>query len=151
VRFACAAFTNLTQDHLDFHASMEAYAAAKLRLFTELAPRVVVFNKDDPLGTRIGRETRSRAVSVSRHANADVYPVEARVDSNGIRARVRLPSGDVDLRSRLLGEHNLQNLLITLAAIEALGYSAELAALALADAPAVPGRLERCDGDADDL
>ncbi|HEY3233750.1 MAG TPA: UDP-N-acetylmuramoyl-L-alanyl-D-glutamate--2,6-diaminopimelate ligase, partial [Polyangiaceae bacterium] len=151
LRFACAAFTNLTQDHLDFHTTMEDYARAKLRLFTDLAPEVVVFNSEDALGQRIARETTRPAVSVSRHKNADVYPLEVQSGPTGMHARVQLPSGVVDLSSPLLGEHNLENLLITLAVIDALGLRVDRAARALAEAPSVPGRLERCDTDHDDV
>ncbi len=151
VRFRAAAFTNLTQDHLDYHASMEEYAEAKVRLFTELGPAVSVLNVDDELGQQIVKRARGPVVRVSRHAGADVYPIEASIEARGIHARIKLPTGEVELSSRLVGEHNLENLLLTLAVVDALGLDASLAAREMEHAPMVPGRLERCDEPSDDL
>lgn len=146
---AVAAFTNLTQDHLDFHGSMDAYAAAKLRLFTELSPGVSVVNVDDAFGRTIAERARGRVISVGR--DADVRPLDVAVDARGIRGSVRLPGGRVELETRLVGEHNLDNLLLALAIVDALGLDAERAARGMTHAPAVPGRLERCDVPADDV
>ena len=149
--FAVAAFTNLTQDHLDFHTTMAAYAEAKLRLFTELSPRAAVVNVDDPFGEEIVRRTRARVLRVSRTRSADVHPIAINRDARGLRGTIALPSGPVELATRLVGEHNLDNVLCALAIVEALGLDPARAAAALATAPAVPGRLERCDSEADDV
>jgi UDP-N-acetylmuramoyl-L-alanyl-D-glutamate--2,6-diaminopimelate ligase len=150
VHFAVAAFTNLTQDHLDYHGDMQSYAAAKRRLFTELEPEASVVNVDDPEGARIADLARGRVLSVSR-AEGDVCAASARLDARGIALTARLPSGEVTLESRLVGEHNLDNLLLTLGIVEALGLDVARAARGLAHAPAVPGRLERCDEPGDDI
>jgi UDP-N-acetylmuramoyl-L-alanyl-D-glutamate--2,6-diaminopimelate ligase len=147
-----AVFSNLTQDHLDLHGSMEAYAAAKLRLFTELSPRASVVNVDDPHGVTIASMARGRVLRVSKQPGAaDVCPMDVSVDASGIRGRVRLPSGEVELASRLVGRHNLDNLLASLAVVDALGLDPSAAARGLGEAPGVPGRLERCDGPEDDV
>ncbi|MBK9000080.1 MAG: UDP-N-acetylmuramoyl-L-alanyl-D-glutamate--2,6-diaminopimelate ligase [Myxococcales bacterium] len=152
LELAAAVFTNLTQDHLDFHGSMQAYAAAKLRLFTELSPRVSVVNVDDPFGVSVAASAQGRVLRVSKGIGAaDVCPVEVVSDARGIRGRIRLPSGEVEVESRLVGTHNLDNLLAALAVVEGLGLDAARAARGLADAPAVPGRLERCDTPDDDV
>ncbi|MFO0567522.1 MAG: UDP-N-acetylmuramoyl-L-alanyl-D-glutamate--2,6-diaminopimelate ligase [Polyangiaceae bacterium] len=152
LRFAVAVFTNLTQDHLDFHGTMQAYADAKLRLFTELLPGVSVLNVDDPFGDVIRGKLSRPCLSVSkRRPDADVVARDVRLDARGIRATVQLPSGTVALESRLVGEHNLDNLLSALAVVEALGLDAARAAQGLVDGPAVPGRLERCDAPEDDV
>ncbi len=151
VHFAVAAFTNLTQDHLDYHESMDSYAAAKLRLFTELRPDVSVLNVDDETGARFAEQARGRVIRVGRRPDADVRPIDVELDASGIHGRVRLASGEVRIASRLVGEHNLDNLLLTLGIVEALGLSAERAAEALSLCPAVPGRLERCDVPVDDV
>lgn len=151
VSFAGAAFTNLTQDHLDFHGSMDAYAAAKARLFTELSPDVAVLFVDDPFGAELARRSRGRVITVGRSSGAIVRAVEARVDAAGIRARVLFPSFEVVLQSRLVGAHNLENLLVTLGLVHGLGLSVPLAAEGLALAPPAPGRLERCDEPGDDI
>ncbi len=150
--FAAAVFTNLTQDHLDFHGSMDAYAAAKLRLFTELAPRVAIVNVDDPFGVTVAERATSPVLRVSkRPGGADVCPVAVTLDARGIRGTVRLPSRQVEIDSRLVGVHNLDNLLAALAVLEGLGLDVERAAQRLDTVPAVPGRLERCDTPDDDL
>jgi UDP-N-acetylmuramoyl-L-alanyl-D-glutamate--2,6-diaminopimelate ligase len=149
--FAVAAFTNLTQDHLDFHGSMDAYAAAKARLFTDLSPRASVLFTDDPFGAELARRASGAVLRVGRGERSDVRVVEARLDAAGIHARVRLPSREVVLESRLVGAHNLDNLLVTLGIVEALGLDVERAARALGAARPVPGRLERCDEPGDDV
>jgi UDP-N-acetylmuramoyl-L-alanyl-D-glutamate--2,6-diaminopimelate ligase len=151
VQFKVAAFTNLTQDHLDYHGSIEAYGAAKLRLFTEFAPEKVVINVDDAFGRRILEACSRPVLRVSRGADGDVRPLDVSADAQGIRGTFVLPSGKIAVESRLIGEHNLDNVLLTLGIIEALGLDAARAASALRLAPGVPGRLERCDVPLDDI
>ena len=153
LRFRVAALTNLTQDHLDFHGSMRAYAEAKARLFTELGPAASVLNVDDPFGRELAGRLGGAALRVSARigADADVVPRELRVDSNGAEARVRTPTGDVKLSTRLIGAHNFDNLLLALGIAHALDLDLERAAAALSSEPGAPGRLERCDVPADDL
>jgi UDP-N-acetylmuramoyl-L-alanyl-D-glutamate--2,6-diaminopimelate ligase len=149
--FEVAAFTNLTQDHLDYHPSMEAYAQAKERLFFELEPKAAVLNLDDEHGRRIAARAPGTVLGYGRSPDAAVRPVRVRLDARGIVGLVALPGIQVSITSRLVGEHNLQNLLCTLGIVSALGLDPEAAARALGDAPGVPGRLERCDGPGDDL
>ncbi len=151
VHFGVAAFTNLTQDHLDYHDSMESYAAAKLRLFTDLSPDVSVLNVDDATGARFAGLAKGRVIRVGRGQAADVHPLDVVLDARGLHGRVRVPSGEVSIASRLVGEHNLDNVLLTLGIVEALGLPIERAAEALSLCPAVPGRLERCDVPVDDI
>ncbi len=151
MRFSVAAFTNLTQDHLDFHGSMAGYAASKRRLFTDLSPRSSVINVDDAFGAELAREAKGRVVRVSRSGAGDVRPLDVRLDAQGLHGSIQLPSGRVALESRLVGAHNLDNVLCALGIVEALGLSAEKAAAALGGACAVPGRLERCDEPGDDV
>ncbi len=149
--FAVAAFSNLTQDHLDFHGTMADYAWAKERLFCELEPGAAVVNVDDAFGQKLAERARGRVLRVSRHPGADVFPEQSTADATGTRARVALPSGRVELTSPLVGAHNLDNLLLALGIVEALGLPVDDAARALAVAPPVPGRLERCDATGDDV
>lgn len=151
LRFEVAAFTNLTQDHLDFHGSMAAYGEAKLRLFTDLGARVSVVNVDDAFGRTVAARARGRVLRVGRTTVADVTPRAVVSDARGIRGTIQLPSGDVQVDSRLVGAHNLDNLLLALAIAEGLGLDVQRAADALGRAPAVPGRLERCDVPVDDV
>jgi UDP-N-acetylmuramoyl-L-alanyl-D-glutamate--2,6-diaminopimelate ligase len=149
--FAVAAFSNLTQDHLDFHGSMPKYAAAKARLFgEELAPRASVFNVDDDFGRKLHAQARGDVLSVSRRGAADVRVQQARLDLSGIIAEIEVLGRPVRLASRLVGAHNLDNLLLALGMLVAAGEEAEPAASALAASPGVPGRLERVDEPADE-
>ena len=151
LHFKVAAFTNLTQDHLDFHASMSEYAETKAQLFTDLQPETSVLNVDDAFGAELAQRAHGRVIRVSKRAGADVYPEMVTVDAQGIRGTIHAPSGRVLLESRLVGQHNLENLLLALGVLEALGVDLALAARALGSAPQVPGRLERCDEPGDDL
>ncbi|HEX4335881.1 MAG TPA: UDP-N-acetylmuramoyl-L-alanyl-D-glutamate--2,6-diaminopimelate ligase [Polyangiaceae bacterium] len=151
VSFAVAALTNVTQDHLDYHGSMDAYAKAKARLFDELAPRVAVINVDDPVGAAIAERTQGTVLRVGRDSDADVRPLAVRVTGRGIHGDVKLPSGTVKLASPLVGAHNLDNLLLTLAIVEAFGLDVVKAAAGLGRAGSAPGRLERCSDDTDDI
>ncbi len=153
VRFRVAALTNLTQDHLDFHRSMAEYAAAKARLFTELGPGSAVLNVDDPFGRELVGRARAPTVRVSARPGTDAEIVvrDARVDAGGIHATVRTPHGDVRIDSRLVGAHNLENLLVALGVACALELDLWRAADALSREGGAPGRLERCDTPADDV
>jgi UDP-N-acetylmuramoyl-L-alanyl-D-glutamate--2,6-diaminopimelate ligase len=149
--FDVVAFTNLSQDHLDYHTSMESYGAAKARLFTELHPRVSVVNVDDPFGRLLAKRAGGDVFTVGRSVSANVRPVNVTLDGRGIRGSIATPRGTAIVESRLVGEHNLENLLVALGVLVGLGFDAEPAALALGSAPQVPGRLERCDDDRDDV
>jgi UDP-N-acetylmuramoyl-L-alanyl-D-glutamate--2,6-diaminopimelate ligase len=143
-RVRVAAFTNLTQDHLDFHGTMEAYFEAKAKLFDQLEPGASVVCVDDDWGAMLAARVRGPLLRVSARGDADaeISPVTAECDARGIRATVATPKGNVLLESRLLGAHNLQNLLVALGVLIAIDVDPADAARALGRAPAVPGRLE---------
>jgi UDP-N-acetylmuramoyl-L-alanyl-D-glutamate--2,6-diaminopimelate ligase len=149
--FQVAAFSNLSQDHLDFHADMAAYGRAKARLFAEFPLAASVINVDDAFGRELAKTARGNVLRVARSGDAEIAALDVNIDAFGIRGQVRTPEGDVTLSSRLVGEHNLENLLLALGILGALGYDFGNAALALSRAPQVPGRLERCDQDGDDV
>jgi UDP-N-acetylmuramoyl-L-alanyl-D-glutamate--2,6-diaminopimelate ligase len=145
VRFSVAAFTNLTQDHLDYHGDFASYAAAKRRLFVDLKPERAVINVDDEFGLELARAARC---PVLRCSTAGVATAELRVldhvsDASGLRAPVHTPQGEVLLKSPLVGDHNLDNLLIALGVGLSLGLPVATILEALALAPGAPGRLER--------
>jgi UDP-N-acetylmuramoyl-L-alanyl-D-glutamate--2,6-diaminopimelate ligase len=153
VRFRVAALTNVTQDHLDFHGSMQAYAEQKARLFTELGPAVAVLNVDDAFGSELSTRVHCKVVRVSARpsADADIVSREARIDANGIEAFVQTPVADLKIASRFIGAHNLENLLLALGIAYALELDLERVAKALSREPGAPGRLERCDTVGDDV
>jgi UDP-N-acetylmuramoyl-L-alanyl-D-glutamate--2,6-diaminopimelate ligase len=156
VHVRVAALTNLTQDHLDFHGSMRAYADAKARLFTELGPGSAVVNVDDAFGVELAGRVKAPLVRVTARVDADpafaeIAPREVRLEASGTAVTVRTPAGDVRIASRLVGAHNLENLLLSLGIAHALDLDLGRAAEALSREPGAPGRFERCDGDCDDV
>jgi UDP-N-acetylmuramoyl-L-alanyl-D-glutamate--2,6-diaminopimelate ligase len=148
-RFRVGAFTNLTQDHLDFHGDMESYMAAKTLLFRK---RMVpgghaVVNVDDPSAgpfIAAAEEGRCEVIRCTRDANkaADVKLLDPNISLSGTRARLELPSGHIELQVPLLGDFNLENLVVACGAAHALGVSAEAIAAGVASCPQVPGRME---------
>ena len=157
VRFRVAAFTNLTLDHLDFHGSMDAYAAAKLELFTKMGPGLAVVNVDDPFGPTIAAAARCNVLRVRTRpgaSDADVHPESVTTGASGMRIVARVPgapSGRVEITTRLVGAHNVENLLVAMGIVASLELDVERAAAALATESGAPGRLERCDGPDDDV
>ena len=151
LHFKVAAFSNLTQDHLDFHGSLAEYGETKAQLFTELAPEASVLNVDDPFGAKLAARAAGQVTRVSKRPGADLFPKQVTVDARGIRGVFHTPTGDIALESRLVGEHNLENLLLALGILHASGVDLPRAVRALGEAPQVPGRLERCDEAGDDL
>ncbi len=149
--FAVAAFSNLTQDHLDFHGTMSAYGAAKAKLFRELLPRAAVLNVDDAFGRELAKELSGDVLRVSQRGAADLNVVRAEFGREGVVAEVALSGSRSELKSRMVGAHTLDNLLLALGILSALGENFESAAAALAECSGVPGRLERCDEPADEL
>lgn len=147
VRFDIAAFTNLTQDHLDFHESMEEYGETKAKLFTDFAPRVSIINIDDAFGASLAARLAKAGkglvtVSATGAQGATVRATDVRIDASGIRATLISPAGEHALRSPLVGAHNLENLLVTFAVAISCDVDAEIVLAALADGVSTPGRLE---------
>jgi UDP-N-acetylmuramoyl-L-alanyl-D-glutamate--2,6-diaminopimelate ligase len=140
IHFAAALFTNLTQDHLDFHGTMEAYFAAKRRLFVELAPAVSVVNADDVYGGRLASELEDPVTfALERDASFRALDVES-----GLKGS-RFVVGDVEIRTPLRGRFNVYNALGAFATACALGIPERVAAEAIEAAPSVPGRFEPVD------
>jgi len=138
IHFACKVFTNLTQDHLDFHPTMEAYYLAKRRLFHEPGPAVV--NADDPYGARLAAELDD--VVTYGIEGGEYRARDITFDVTGATFIADTPDGPLELSTRLPGLFNVQNALAALASARTLGVEAETAAAALAEADRVPGRLE---------
>jgi UDP-N-acetylmuramoyl-L-alanyl-D-glutamate--2,6-diaminopimelate ligase len=138
IHWAVAVFTNLTQDHLDFHPDMEAYFAAKRRLF-EAGPRAAVVNVDDPYGRRLAEEFE--AVTFAIDHDADVRAENVRFGIDGSTFTV----DGVAFRSPLPGRFNVLNALGAIAAARALGVEDATIAEALPKAGRIPGRFEPVD------
>ena len=148
IHFAVAIFTNLTQDHLDFHGTMEEYFQAKRRLFTERGPRHAVINVDDPYGARLAEQIPD-AITFAVDREATYRASDVATDLTGSRFTVHGPDGVTELRSPLPGLFNVYNVLGALAAVRALGVSAETARAAIETAGSVPGRFEPVDAGQD--
>jgi UDP-N-acetylmuramoyl-L-alanyl-D-glutamate--2,6-diaminopimelate ligase len=147
--FSVAAFTNLTQDHLDYHGTMEAYGAAKARLFTELLPASpnvcgAAINIDDAFGAALAARVPGRVLRFSAKGApaAELRARDVVADLSGIRATVEAPFGTAELRSPLLGWHNVENLLTAIAAGLLLAEPLERLVEGVCSVRGVPGRLE---------
>jgi UDP-N-acetylmuramoyl-L-alanyl-D-glutamate--2,6-diaminopimelate ligase len=150
LKFDIAAFSNLTHDHLDFHGTFEAYRQAKARLFQALAPRVAVLNQDDEFGRSLARDTAAQVVRVGMAEGNDVSGAGLRALPSGVEGRMLVHGRSVELRTRFVGRHNAENLLLAMGILVSLEVDVERAAAALSNVESVPGRLERCDGPEDD-
>ena len=144
-KFKVGVFTNLTQDHLDYHGDMESYFQAKGRLFAQ-SERALV-NADDPYGQRLLME-RPGAPSFRSYGieqEADYRVTDLKLSPTGTRFHLRTPQGDLEIHSPLLGRFNVYNLLAALAAIAEAGFSLEAILPALPKLTGAPGRLDRVD------
>jgi len=149
VEFDVAVFTNLTQDHLDYHKTMEAYFEAKSRLFTGLASQLrkkgkAVVNIDDGHGMRL-LEKMPKETAVSTYGmgvRADFRASAMKIDFHGTSYQLDVRGKSYLVRLPLIGRFNVYNSLAAIAAASALGVEIRAAVKALATAPHVPGRLE---------
>jgi len=148
-RFRAALFTNLTRDHLDYHASEDSYFAAKASLFRDyLEPGrgVAVLNADDARVSTLVAELSHQdvwTVSTAPGSRARARVVSAECTLSGIEAKLDLDGTRVWLRSPLVGAANLANLLAVAAVARGTGVEADAIAAGLSSCPAVPGRMER--------
>ena len=145
IRFAVAAFTNLTQDHLDFHRDMEDYFLAKRILFTGGHADRAVVNLDDAYGDRLAAEVDATTFSADGDERADFRAHELGFDAAGARFRLVAPDGEANVALPLPGRFNVENALCAIASAAALGVPLETAVEALAGAERVPGRFEPVD------
>jgi len=147
VRFAVLAFTNLSQDHLDFHETMEKYFAAKRRLFLAGDETPAAINIDDAYGRRLAADLRAlgqeQVLTFGRAPDADLRPDEIELGAEGTRIRL----GKLELRSPLCGAFNAENLLTAAAVSRLLGIEDDQIAAGVAALKGVPGRFEAVDQD----
>ena len=142
LRFDVAVFTNLTQDHLDFHGDLDQYFRAKVRLVDLLeADGTLVLNRDDRTWDRI--EWGGRTLTFALGQDADVRARDVRLGAAGSRFRLETSAGATEVELPLLGRFNVENALAAAAAALVGGLSLADVAARLAGAPQVPGRLER--------
>lgn len=144
IRFATAVFTNLTQDHLDYHRTMEEYFAAKQILFETLDPSAcTVTNRDDDWGRRIFAAARTKTLSYGYDAEADVRVAGANLSLDGTMLNIEYRGRTSAIRSSLLGRFNIYNLLAAYAAGISLEIPPDEIAKGLERVSAIKGRFER--------
>jgi len=145
--FRVAGLSNITQDHLDYHGTMERYRAAKAILFRELlcpGSGVAVLFADDEDGLAMRREVRGPVLTVTRQPRgADVAVLDRRLGADGTTLRLATPSGPLALTSPLVGEFNLANILLAAGMALAHGIDRDAVATGIGRVGGVPGRLER--------
>ena len=145
-RFSVVAFSNLTQDHLDYHKTMEAYFEAKAALFSPEYAGKAAICIDDAYGERLAGIARERGLDVLTTGfseQADLRVIEAGYHATHTAIRVATPSGELELEYPLIGRFNVENVLLAFGICLQLGYPAEQVRDALSQAPQAPGRLER--------
>ena len=156
VHFDVAVFTNLTRDHLEYHGSMEAYAAAKAQLFRTPGLKAAVLNLDDALGRKIAGDLSGSGIAVSGyslHADSGAALVAEQIAATpqGLRFVAATPQGRAGIEAPLLGEFNVSNLLAVLGALLASGVPLERAAAVLHRLTSAPGRMQTVGGDGQPL
>ncbi|HEX4794966.1 MAG TPA: UDP-N-acetylmuramoyl-L-alanyl-D-glutamate--2,6-diaminopimelate ligase [Humisphaera sp.] len=148
VPFVGAAFTNLTGDHLDYHKTMEGYAAAKARLFTNLDPTAVaIINQDDEYSPLMIENCAARIIRFGLRKGADYRASDVHVSPQGSSFTMHTPEGRQAVQMQLVGKHNIENVLAAAALVgEVFGASLQQLANGLRDAQGAPGRLQavRC-------
>ena len=147
-----AIFTNLSQDHLDFHGSLDEYFAAKATLFTAAYTRVGVVNTDDAYGRRLAEGARIPVTTFSAEGDpaADWRATDVRTGADGSTFRIVGPGGvEADASVALPGRYNVANALGAVVALVEAGVHLATAVAGVAACPAVPGRLERVEAGQD--
>jgi UDP-N-acetylmuramoyl-L-alanyl-D-glutamate--2,6-diaminopimelate ligase len=150
--FDVGVFTNLSSDHLDFHQTMEAYGAAKAKLFGSLGEpadkafaRAAVLNADDPASElmRVATPSAVPVLRYSREASCEVRALDITTDGEGTRFSVHTTAASAKVRSPLFGDFNVSNCLAAISVAISQGVELQAAAQVLSSFPGVPGRMER--------
>ncbi|MFA5362212.1 MAG: UDP-N-acetylmuramoyl-L-alanyl-D-glutamate--2,6-diaminopimelate ligase [Candidatus Omnitrophota bacterium] len=147
INFSAALFTNLTQDHLDYHKTIENYFLAKARLFEGLPPQsLAVINGDDPFAKRLMKLTRARIViyGIDHIADAGVYARDIRMNMEGTTFTLCFRGGtEIVLKTALIGKYNVYNILAAAAWAQDAGFKPEEIRSVIGNFTCVPGRLEK--------
>jgi UDP-N-acetylmuramoyl-L-alanyl-D-glutamate--2,6-diaminopimelate ligase len=143
-KYEVVAFSNLTQDHLDYHLSMENYFQAKANLFASEYAKAAVINIDDSYGKKLSKQVKIPVVTVSRKdSTADWYLAKAEIKNGLYQVEIKSKSGEsLSENFALLGDYNLDNLLLAVAIVNSAGLSLDKIASTISKLQSVPGRLE---------
>jgi len=148
--FDCAVFTNLTQDHLDYHKNMEGYWAVKKRLFTEslvTGPKkekaFAVINCDNERGRVLSGILSAKCIKTGSDSGCTVYTKNSTVNTMGIKALISTPESSFTIESDLVGKHNIENIISAVGVASGLGISSEIIKNGIESLSVIPGRLEK--------
>ena len=143
VDFDYALFTNLSRDHLDYHGTMDAYGEAKSILFREYDLKAAIINSDDEYGRKLlaDNSVNGKKVAVGR-MQGDYVAAAYRLALHGIEAEIKTPDGNFAFCSKIIGEFNLDNLLLVAAVLAEQGFSKQQIVDGLAGLDSVPGRMQ---------
>lgn len=143
-KYEVVAFSNLTQDHLDYHLSMENYFQAKANLFVTEYAKVAVINIDDSYGKKLSKQVKIPVVTVSRKdASADWFLAKAEIKNGLYQVEIKSKSGEsLSENFALIGDYNLDNLLLAVAIVDSAGLTLDKIAPTISKLQSVPGRLE---------
>ena len=145
-KFAVTAFTNLTQDHLDYHKTFEAYFAAKARLFSKDYPAKRVINIDSTWGKELLKRSSTNEdiiITTGFDPSAQIHPIDVEYGAASTRVVLSVRGSQMEVTYPLVGRFNVENVMTAFGTALQLGYSASAIVEALRDVPAVPGRLQR--------
>ncbi|MBW2121702.1 MAG: UDP-N-acetylmuramoyl-L-alanyl-D-glutamate--2,6-diaminopimelate ligase [Deltaproteobacteria bacterium] len=151
--FDVGVFTNLTQDHLDYHPSLDQYRRCKEHLFTGIIPesdkpdRTAVLNLDDPAGEDLWKKLDYARMGYAVGRKASFWAEGVTSTLRGIEATVHTPGGDMRIRSPLVGEFNIYNIMAAMGAATALGVGQEAIQKGISALSSIPGRMERIEND----
>jgi UDP-N-acetylmuramoyl-L-alanyl-D-glutamate--2,6-diaminopimelate ligase/murE/murF fusion protein len=143
-RIKVGVFTNFTQDHLDYHQTMESYWACKKRLFTEHlgADGIAVINCNDPKGSELAKMLANQVITIGNSSDNMIWIKKYQQDLSGINGIIVTPSGEFEFASPLVGVHNLENILCAVGTAAALNLPVHVIKAGIESLSHVPGRLE---------
>lgn len=148
-RFDAAVFTNLSQDHLDYHGDMQSYWSSKKRLFTEYliheSPKnnlAAIINCDDPRGRELADVLSVNVIKTGSAPEFDIKAETSRYELVGTNGRLSIPQGSFDFKTPLVGTHNLENILSASGAAAATNIAPETIKAGIESLAAIPSRLE---------
>ena len=147
IEYDCAVLTNITQDHLDFHKTMENYRDAKSLLFEHLTDgdkpnKNAIFNMDDPSSAIIKARTKAHVLTYGKGHENDIYPLSFTVAPKHMQLALATPAGEMDLELKITGEFNVYNVMSAVAAMLAENISKEIIISVLDGFDGVPGRFQ---------
>ena len=144
VEFDFAVFTNLTEDHLDFHGNLENYFESKLKLFKNLTDdKTAIINVDDPWAKKIIPEITCNSMTYGFSSSADLYPEFFDFSLDGIKAELICGNSKIIINSALIGEYNLYNIMAAVATALKMSIPTENIEIAISKMDTIPGRMER--------